>query len=79
MTAPSSPQNMPYVQKETKGSKRAWCACGKSTNQPFCDGKHKGCGINPVVVTIEKSGSTAWCGCKLTKTPPYCDGSHTEC
>ena len=24
------------------GKTYAWCSCGKSTNQPFCDGSHKG-------------------------------------
>ncbi|HIH09147.1 MAG TPA: CDGSH iron-sulfur domain-containing protein [Candidatus Diapherotrites archaeon] len=23
------------------GKKSAWCACGRSSNQPFCDGSHK--------------------------------------
>ncbi|MEW8561063.1 MAG: CDGSH iron-sulfur domain-containing protein, partial [Candidatus Thiodiazotropha sp.] len=24
-----------------------WCACGRSSNQPFCDGSHQGTGIEP--------------------------------
>ena len=39
MNKPKCCQKMPYVQKgEIK--KYAWCACGESTNQPFCDGTH---------------------------------------
>ena len=40
---------MPYVQKGEK-KKYAWCACGESTNQPFCDGSHKGTGFSPILV-----------------------------
>ena len=25
-----------------------YCTCGESTNQPFCDGKHKDTGIEPL-------------------------------
>ncbi len=24
-----------------------WCACGRSKNQPFCDGSHKGTDFKP--------------------------------
>jgi len=24
-----------------------WCACGKSSNQPFCDGSHRGTDFTP--------------------------------
>ncbi|MCF6332089.1 MAG: CDGSH iron-sulfur domain-containing protein [Draconibacterium sp.] len=25
-----------------------WCSCGKSKNQPFCDGSHTGSAFSPV-------------------------------
>ncbi|MFL3656846.1 MAG: CDGSH iron-sulfur domain-containing protein [Opitutales bacterium] len=25
----------------------AYCACGQSANQPFCDGAHRGSGFRP--------------------------------
>ncbi|TAE17785.1 MAG: CDGSH iron-sulfur domain-containing protein [Bacteroidetes bacterium] len=57
----------------------AWCTCGLSEKQPFCDGKHKTdpeCDLKSLKFTADASG-TAWlCTCKLTKNPPYCDGSH---
>jgi CDGSH-type Zn-finger protein len=55
-----------------------WCACGKSANQPFCDGSHKGSNFTPLKASIEKEGKNAWCGCKQTKNPPFCDGSHAR-
>jgi CDGSH-type Zn-finger protein len=54
----------------------AWCACGESKNQPFCDGSHKGGPFSPVVFTLDQPKEASLCMCKTTKTPPYCDGSH---
>lgn len=54
-----------------------WCACGKSANQPFCDGSHQGSSIAPKNFTPEKGGEVHLCMCKMTKNPPFCDGSHT--
>ena len=53
-----------------------WCACGKSKSQPFCDGSHKGSGLEPKKVEITAARSIAWCGCKHTEGAPFCDGSH---
>ncbi|MGK7371680.1 MAG: CDGSH iron-sulfur domain-containing protein, partial [Candidatus Halalkalibacterium sp. M3_1C_030] len=27
---------------EIEAGTYAWCACGESDNQPYCDGSHKG-------------------------------------
>ncbi|MCA9412764.1 MAG: CDGSH iron-sulfur domain-containing protein [Candidatus Omnitrophica bacterium] len=72
-------QNKPFVMKVEPG-KYAWCACGQSETQPYCDGSHSRCGSEkrPHIVTIEDGKNVAWCGCKQTKTPPYCDGSHSR-
>lgn len=55
-----------------------WCRCGKSANQPFCDGAHKGTGIAPMKFTPDKSGAVALCQCKASANPPFCDGSHAQ-
>lgn len=55
-----------------------WCACGRSANQPFCDGSHKGSGIAPKRYTAEKDGDVWFCQCKHTRNPPLCDGSHKQ-
>ena len=67
----------PYIIKGEK-KKYAWCACGKSSNQPFCDGKHKGTNITPIVFENKKEGDFTLCGCKKTGNPPYCDGTHSK-
>ena len=53
-----------------------WCACGRSKNQPFCDGSHKGTSFTPVKVEIEEARKVAWCGCKYSENKPFCDGKH---
>jgi len=60
------------------GKKYAWCACGRSKSQPYCDGSHKGTGIGPQIFTAEKSGEAWMCMCKQTQGPPFCDGSHNN-
>jgi CDGSH-type Zn-finger protein len=53
-----------------------WCACGRSNNQPWCDGSHKGCGIDPIEVTITEHKRYALCQCKRSSKNPFCDGTH---
>lgn len=59
-----------------EGKTYAWCACGQSKNQPFCDGSHKTTGFRPNIFKAEKSGQHWMCMCKQTKSKPFCDGSH---
>lgn len=53
-----------------------WCACGRTSHPPFCDGSHKGTGIQPVKFEIKEPGRFWFCQCKRTAAPPFCDGSH---
>lgn len=53
-----------------------WCACGKSSKQPFCDGSHKGGSFSPMKFEAAESGTVSFCGCKATGNAPRCDGSH---
>jgi len=55
-----------------------WCTCGRSTNQPFCDGSHKGTGLTPLKFELKEPKRVAWCTCKHTKKSPLCDGSHNR-
>ena len=53
-----------------------WCACGRSKNQPYCDGAHHGTSFSPLKVEIAETRQITWCACKHSKNPPYCDFTH---
>ena len=61
-----------------QGKKYAYCTCGLSAKQPFCDGAHKGTEFVPVVFQAEETKSCHFCQCKHTSNAPYCDGTHNS-
>ena len=61
-----------------KGKNYAWCSCGLSKKQPFCDNSHKGTGYRPVIFKTEKAKNIYLCICKQTNNQPFCDGSHNK-
>lgn len=69
-------QKEPYVVELKAGKTYAWCCCGRSQKQPFCDGSHKETSLQPLMFKAEKDGKAFLCGCKATDKAPYCDGSH---
>lgn len=77
MTNPEIAQKSPYPVEVEAGKDYFWCACGRSKNQPFCDGSHKGTGISFVKYSATESKTVYFCGCKHTKNKPLCDGSHS--
>jgi len=66
----------PYAVEVEEGKTYFWCACGRSSKQPFCDGSHKGSSFSPVKYTADNSKKMFFCGCKSTGNQPLCDGSH---
>ena len=62
------------------GKKYAWCTCGNSENQPYCDGSHKGSAFSPVVFVADETKTVSMCVCKLTNNRHNgrCDGSHKQ-
>lgn len=77
MPTPRIPQKSPIVQAAGPGT-YAWCTCGRSARQPFCDGAHGETGFAPLVVKLDQPRQVAWCACKHTQAQPFCDGSHSK-
>lgn len=72
------PQKAPYPLALSAGD-YFWCACGRSKQQPFCDGSHKGTTFEPVAFTVKPKDGVVWlCGCKQTGRAPLCDGQHNK-
>ena len=55
-----------------------WCTCGKSKNQPFCNGAHKDTSFTPMAWTAEETKTVYFSQCKHTGRAPLCDGSHNN-
>ncbi|KGD60315.1 hypothetical protein T9A_02708 [Alcanivorax jadensis T9] len=78
MDKPVTVSRQPYPLPVKKGEKVFWCACGRSKNQPYCDGSHKGTDITPVAYTAPRDKIVFFCGCKHSGKGPVCDGSHVQ-
>ena len=77
MSTPKIVQKKPYV-TDMKAGKYAFCTCGESSKDPFCDGSHKGGDFRPEIVVLEEDRKVAWCGCKHSSKGAFCDGSHNK-
>ena len=78
MNEPTSAANQPIAIELEEGKSYAFCTCGLSANQPFCDGSHRGTDFTPKMFRAEKSGEAWLCQCKRTGNAPFCDGSHNQ-
>ena len=78
MDEPVVAQNQPIAVDLEAGEEYHYCTCGRSSNQPFCDGSHQGTGFTPRAFVAEETGEAYLCRCKQTANPPFCDGTHTE-
>jgi len=68
--------NNPIPKKVKSNNVYYWCACGKSKNQPFCDGSHKKTKKTPFKFDCQNTEEVYFCGCKKSRNPPFCDSSH---
>lgn len=66
----------PIKHEAEAGKTYAWCTCGLSDKQPFCNGAHRDTEMTNLKVTETESKDVWLCTCKQTKNPPYCDGTH---
>ena len=78
MEEPKIAQKAPYGVAVKKGEIYYWCACGRSSQQPFCNGSHAGTSFKPVAFKADQDGTLYLCGCKHTGKKPYCDGTHKK-
>ena len=76
MANPTIADNSPARVALEKDKKYYFCVCGKSANQPFCDGSHKDTDMTPMAFTCDESKDYWLCRCKYSSNKPYCDGSH---
>lgn len=70
--------NKPVKVELKKDDEYYFCACGKSQNQPFCDGSHAGTGFTPKSFVAQEDGDTYLCACKHSANTPFCDGTHKQ-
>jgi len=75
MPEPKIAARSPYKAELAAGT-YAWCSCGHSATQPFCDGSHKGTGFSPKMFEMKEKAFVALCMCKHSANGERCDGSH---
>lgn len=78
MSNPIIADNKPAEVSLTKGEEYLYCMCGRSSDQPFCDGSHEGSDFTPKSFTAEEDGKALLCICKHSQDRPYCDGTHQQ-
>lgn len=78
MSKPIIADNKPIKVVLQAGQEYYFCTCGRSKNQPYCDGSHAGTAFTPHAFTAKDSGDAFLCRCKYTKDTPFCDGTHQQ-
>jgi CDGSH-type Zn-finger protein len=77
MSEPLIVQKTPFERTLDAGT-YWWCSCGRSKNQPFCDGSHKTTEFTPLKLELSEPKTVWLCGCKHSNRKPFCDGSHSK-
>jgi len=78
MSNPIIADNKPKKVSLSKGQEYYFCTCGRSANQPFCDGSHAGTSFNPKAIISQEDGDAYLCACKHSGNQPFCDGTHKQ-
>jgi CDGSH-type Zn-finger protein len=76
MNQPVVAANKPVKVSLSAGKEYFFCVCGRSKNQPFCDGSHAATGFTPRAFRVDEDGEAWLCRCKHSANAPYCDGTH---
>jgi glutamate synthase domain-containing protein 2 len=76
MSKPIIANNIPVKVELTKDQDYYFCTCGRSKNQPYCDGSHAGTEFKPKSFKADSTGDAYLCRCKHSANLPYCDGTH---
>ncbi len=63
---------------ELPAGQYAYCACGESKKQPFCDGAHRTTSFKPLMFELAEEKTVALCTCKRNAGGPFCDGAHVK-
>ena len=56
MSEPRIAAREPIAVELEKGEEYYWCKCGRSKNQPFCDGSHAGTDFTPLLAEAQRHG-----------------------
>ncbi len=78
MSNPVIADNKPKAVDVKKSDEYYYCTCGRSSNQPFCDGSHKDTSYTPKLFTPDKDEEVYFCQCKHSANAPFCDGTHKQ-
>ena len=78
MNKPVIADRKPKAVQLSAGEDYYFCTCGRSANQPFCDGSHKGTGFTPKKFQVEEDQEAYLCMCKHSGNLPFCDGTHAK-
>jgi len=78
VSAPVIARPKPCLVSLKGGRTYFWCRCGRSATQPFCDGSHKGTGLEPHKFVPAADEEVLLCACKHSAAAPFCDGTHTN-
>ncbi|MEZ8824526.1 glutamate synthase-related protein [Vibrio amylolyticus] len=78
MSNPIIADSKPIKVELNKDQEYYFCTCGRSKNQPYCDGSHSGTEFKPKSFVAESSGDAYLCKCKHSANLPFCDGSHKQ-